>query len=89
MSHVPGPPLVVVEKFYWRPMAFKCFKKRQLEIAMQPLQKFLLYIGNRNNRLDQTDLDLIPLPDDLETKEIMASFDKYWQEELKQYTLKF
>ena len=43
----------------------------------------LLYIGNRNNRLDQTDLDLIPLPDDLETKEIMASFDKYWQEELQ------
>ena len=42
----------------------------------------LLHVGNKNNRLEQEDLDLIPLPDDCQTKEIIRVFDIYWKEEL-------
>lgn len=43
----------------------------------------LLRVGNRNNRLEQEDLELIPLPDDCQTDDIVDTFDKYWQEELR------
>lgn len=43
----------------------------------------LLRVGNRNNRLEQEDLELIPLPDDCQTDDIVDTFDKYWQEELQ------
>lgn len=43
----------------------------------------ILRIGNQNNRLEQEDLGLIPLPDDCQTDDIVEAFDKYWQEELE------
>ena len=44
----------------------------------------ILRIGNEQNRLEQEDLDCIPLPDDLQTSQVVATFDHYWAEELKQ-----
>jgi hypothetical protein len=43
----------------------------------------ILHIGNRTNRLNQEDLNEVPLPTDCETDDIIASFDKEWQEELQ------
>ena len=43
----------------------------------------ILHVGNANNRLNQEDLDLIPLPDDLQTSKIIEDFDMHWQQELE------
>ena len=43
----------------------------------------ILHQGNDKKRLDQEDLDLVPLPADCGTDQIADRFDAYWQEELK------
>ena len=58
------------KKAFWSRLTFQWFAA-------------ILHIGNRNNRLNQEDLDLLPLPEDLQTEEIVAAFDKHWQEELQ------
>eukprot|EP00980_Cylindrotheca_fusiformis_P016776 scaffold5048_cov121-Cylindrotheca_fusiformis.AAC.27 len=55
---------------WWSRLTFKWFSS-------------LLRVGNEKNRLEQDDLELIPLPDDCQTQVIMDTFDKYWQEELE------
>ena len=42
----------------------------------------ILHRGNVNNRLNQEDLQLIPLPNDCMTQDIMSTFDEYWSKEL-------
>ena len=42
----------------------------------------ILYRGNEQNRLDQEDLQIIPLPKTCETKFIMDTFDVFWKQEL-------
>lgn len=58
------------ERSLWSRLTFKWFAE-------------ILELGNQNNRLNQEDLDMIPLPKDCETDEIIATFDKHWQEELE------
>lgn len=43
----------------------------------------ILHVGNKNNRLNEEDLNLIPLPDDLLTEKVIENFDMYWQQELE------
>lgn len=43
----------------------------------------ILYRGNENKKLDQTDLDLIPLPSHCSTEYSSAQFQTYWNQEIR------
>ena len=43
----------------------------------------LLERGNAKKRLDQNDLELIPLPDDCETRHVSEAFDRHWKHQVE------
>lgn len=43
----------------------------------------ILHKGNEKKKLDQDDLDMVPLPDDCTTSDICSTFDKHWAQELQ------
>jgi ATP-binding cassette, subfamily C (CFTR/MRP), member 1 len=43
----------------------------------------ILKLGNEKQRLEQADLDLVPLPESCRTDAVHGCFDHYWQEEMK------
>jgi ATP-binding cassette subfamily C (CFTR/MRP) protein 1 len=54
---------------FWSMLTFKWFTP-------------ILHRGNDQKKLDQDDLELVPLPQDCKTDEISAKFDQHWNEEL-------
>lgn len=63
------PPIEALQRSIWSKLTFRWFTP-------------ILYQGNAKKKLDQDDLELVPLPADCQTTQVNDTFEHYWNEEL-------